>query len=169
MNGLSFQKRNAIHEEIHGVANLSVEETPLLLEQALSRFESELQRLNGPDRFAYDAIVSQPGNPFSKQLVQGRKLRLRFLRHSFFDIGLAASTMSAFFNLVHSLYGLHALKRFDTTLDFFINNEGIRILNRGDIQILPFRDRSGRRIVTLALANFSQIEEPKRVSAVMHE
>lgn len=176
---LTLQDRNAIYEEIHGVSTMAIEETPELLEESLRRFEDELNKIDPESRFAYDCVANQTppnttnntnagnnntsndsgsGSDSSSQhnnnrvIATDREFRLRFLRCVFFDPRLAANRMVNFFELLHALYGKDALQNFDATMDFFVGEREVQAAFRhGYLQLLPFRDRSGRKIVVLVL------------------
>eukprot|EP00532_Pseudo-nitzschia_australis_P008786 CAMPEP_0168171130 /NCGR_PEP_ID=MMETSP0139_2-20121125/4543_1 /TAXON_ID=44445 /ORGANISM="Pseudo-nitzschia australis, Strain 10249 10 AB" /LENGTH=511 /DNA_ID=CAMNT_0008088667 /DNA_START=26 /DNA_END=1558 /DNA_ORIENTATION=+ len=167
---LSLHDRNAIYEEIHGVSNMATKETPEIIENALQKFEAELENNYSTDaasnsnsanageaspRLAYDIIMNQqPANKnlASKTLLRDDNFRLRFLRFVFFDVKAAVARMLLFLNAIHTLYGLEALKKFDTSMNFFIpDGDAQAALRAGYIQLLPFRDRSGRRIIVFLM------------------
>ena len=45
IDDLSFQERNDIYEEIHGVSNMAAKETPELLQESLRRMSEEIEKL----------------------------------------------------------------------------------------------------------------------------
>lgn len=145
---LSIQDRNAIYEEIHGVSIMAIEENPQLLEESLKNFQIELDKIDSKLKHAYDLIANQETDYLSKQIIQGKDFRLRFLRCVSFDPSEAAERMVQFLELLRRVYGIEALKKFDGTMDFFIaENSEQAAFRAGYIQLLPFRDRSGRRIL----------------------
>jgi len=175
---LTLQDRNAIYEEIHGVSTMAIEETPELLEESLWSFEDELNKIDPESRFAYDCVANANQTPPSANtnsdnnttsngsgsgyssssssqpriIATDRAFRLRFLRCVFFDPRLAANRMVNFFELLYALYGQDALQNFDATMDFFVGERDVQAAFRsGYLQLLPFRDRSGRKIVVLVL------------------
>ena len=165
---LSLRDRNAIYEEIHGVSNMAIKETPKMIENALHMFEAELENNYSMDaasnsasageatpRFAYDIIMNQQpanNNFASKALLRDDNFRLRFLRFVFFDVKAAVARMLIFLNAIYTLYGFETLKQFDTSMDFFIDKRDTQAaLRAGYIQLLPFRDRSGRRIIVFLM------------------
>jgi len=83
--------------------------------------------------------------------------RLRFLRAELFDVKRAVIRYFNYLNVVHELWGAIALEREVRVSDF--NRSESKLLRKGHIQILPFRDRSGRRIVTL-LGGMSEDVDP---------
>lgn len=149
---LSLRDRNALFEEIHGVSNMAIEETPELVEYSLRSFEIELEKINPDSRIAYDSIANQFLNNAARRIVTSRAFRLRFLRCVFFNPSEAALRMVNFFELLYALYGREHVLSFDETMDFFIDGKGDQIAFRtGLLQLLPFRDRSGRKILIMVL------------------
>ena len=147
---LERKHRDAIHEEIHGVSTMAIEETPELLETSLRNFQTELDRIDPGSRFAYDIISSQDSNPYSRQLVAGPAFRLRFLRSVLFRPREAAQRMVVWLQILNAVYGHEALLRFDASMDFFVGERDVQNAFRaGYFQTLPFRDRSGRKIFVM--------------------
>ena len=56
LDRLHFTQRNAIFEEIHGVATMAVEETPELLANSLVQLKTELDAMDEKTRNSYDII-----------------------------------------------------------------------------------------------------------------
>lgn len=140
---LSVNDRNEILEEIHGVRCLAPAETPEMIENALSELERELENGVPEDRKrAYE--MSQE---LSKTYVNETDFRLRFLRCELFDTHKAALRICEFLDLVMQLFGDFALRR-PIVLDDF-SKEELRDFRKGLYQFLPFRDRVGRKIVTI--------------------
>ena len=162
---LSLKDRNAIYEEIHGVSTMALEETPALLEESLQNFQAAIDKIDSKRRGAYDYIASQDEKE-NTRIIQDREFRLRFLRSVCFDPFKAADRMVRFFELLQRVYGIEALTNFDGTMDFFIKKKSEQLCFRnGYIQILPFRDRSGRKILVLIL-DALQVESITRVSVL---
>lgn len=167
---LSFQDRNAISEEMHGVTSLSPEETPELLVDAIQRLSIELDKIQ--QKPAYDR--SQQWNSISpingidcaqsiycynKQTlaagthstyVNTLDFRLRFLRAELFDAKNAAIRMVKYLDTIMDLYeGNEELLRRPIALSDLKNKEEKECLKLGNHQLLPFRDRSGRRVIAM--------------------
>ncbi|KAL3929378.1 MAG: hypothetical protein SGARI_004765, partial [Bacillariaceae sp.] len=53
LNQMSFQDRNKVYEEIHGVANLCPEETPELLHRSLKELERALEAIPAHKKTAF--------------------------------------------------------------------------------------------------------------------
>ena len=78
--------------------------------------------------------------------VKSQNFQLAFLRCEFFDAKKAAIRMMDYLELVCDLYGEEALQR-PLRVDDFQSKEEMDVLNAGHQQLLPFRDRSGRRVL----------------------
>jgi hypothetical protein len=151
--GLSFQDRNAICEEIHGVRLLAPEETPELLQESLRQLEIELVALQSRSQeqstthyrqtsrtSAYDRACQIPTSYIHKN-----PFRLRFLRTEMMNPKKAAERIVTFLNNAVELFGEQILARPLQLYD--LGKDGLDCLRSGDYQPLPFRDRSGRRII----------------------
>ncbi len=78
--------------------------------------------------------------------VKSENFQLAFLRCELFDAKKAAMRMTKYLELVYDLYGEEALRR-PLRLDDLKSKEEIDVLKAGFQQLLPFRDRSGRRVL----------------------
>jgi hypothetical protein len=109
LNMLSFQERESINEEIHGVdvRNLGVEETPQLLRESFQRLNTELEQIR-PERVVFDRSQKLFG---STTYLNTEEFRIMFLRCDLFDCRKAAIRLCDFVDLVHELYGDVALRR----------------------------------------------------------
>lgn len=142
---LSFADRNAINEEIHGVRCLAPEETPELLQNALSQLMTELSLF--PRKDAYDqACLLYP-----KSYIHSDEFRLRFLRYELMNPKAAAQRMVTFLDGAVELFGTQILERPLQMYD--LGKDGMEMMRTGYYQCLPFRDRSGRRILAF-VGNF---------------
>jgi len=153
---LSLRDREAIYEEIHGVATCAIEETPELLETSLLEFKTELDKIDSDKRSAYDYIIEnqEAENP-SKRIVQGKELRLRFLRRTIFDVPQAVDRFARYFQLLQRVYGRESLPKFDGTMEYYIDDsDAMAGFRCGYLQFLPFRDRSGRKIFVFVVDAF---------------
>lgn len=146
---LSLKQRNELYEEIHGVHTMAIKESPELIEESLKKFQRELDKMDRKSKRSYDIIAKQEGNAFSRNLIQGKEFRLRFLRTELFDVPKAVKRMLGYFNhVLGKIWGEDALKRFDGTMNWFLAKDSEQAVFRmGLIQLLPFRDRSGRKIM----------------------
>mmetsp|Transcript_13315 Transcript_13315/g.33500 ORF Transcript_13315/g.33500 Transcript_13315/m.33500 type:complete len:518 (+) Transcript_13315:144-1697(+) len=169
-NNLSFHDRNAINEEIHGVSSLSPIETPQMVADAIHRLSMEIDAIG--HKPSYDR--SQQWNSNSSTMgidctqsiynyntetfrarthstyVNTLDFRLRFLRADLFDAKKAARRLIKFLDVVMDLYdGNDELLRRPIGLNDLKSKEEKDYLKLGNHQLLPFRDRSGRRVVAM--------------------
>ncbi len=172
---LSVKDRNDIQEEIHGVKCLAVEENEELVQKSLKDLEKEIQNIPDSQKRAYLKSLENEHPPLqpdskedtttpvaennknnnnnnsktsrrrSRSYIHGDDFRLRFLRCDLFDVPKAAKRLVTYLDLLVELFGEYALKRPICLSDF--SKEELRHLRKGMIQPLPYRDRSGRRIV----------------------
>jgi len=167
---LSVKDRNDIQEEIHGVKCLAVEETPELIRKKLKELSEEIEK-NIPesqkqaylqslqysgtcpnsiyssserDSSAKSSISEVDSNP-KGSYIHGDDFRLRFLRCELFDVSKAAKRFVTYLDMLVELFGDYALRRPICISDF--TKEELRHMRKGMIQNLPYRDRSGRRIM----------------------
>lgn len=162
---LSFQHRNAINEEMHGVSCLMPEETPELIRVSLEKLEDELNLIPDKDKKMYNVCREKYGSKNSSEeggsYVNDVDFRLRFLRSELFDAYSAAGKLVIFLNVVVDLFGEFALQRPIRLSDF--SEDELQIIRTGNLQLLPFRDRSGRRIITGVEGLAIQFEPDTRV------
>lgn len=135
---LSLQDRNAINEEIHGVQTFAPKESPEMLAEALRKMEIEIREIE--HKAAFDR-----SQQFPNTYVNNADFRLKFLRSDLFEVKQAAKKMVGFLELVSELYGDFALRRQIQMSD--LSREEMQYFRVGHIQLLPYRDRSGRRIL----------------------
>jgi len=147
MLDLSFSDRNAISEEIHGVCCLAPRETPQLLSLGLVELQRELDAMAYKPAYDKAQAYAQLPKYAKTSYVNTPEFRLKFLRCELFDARKAALRLTKFLELMVELYGLFALQR-KVQLSDFSKNE-MKILRAGYFQTLPFRDRSGRRIMCI--------------------
>lgn len=155
---LSVKDRNDIQEEIHGVKCLAVEETDELIRRSLRELDEQIRHsipdsqkrayLKSLDLPALPAAPNESNNHHSNNrlsYVHQEEFRLRFLRCDLFDVSRAARRMVTYLDLLVELFGEYALQRPISISDF--TKEELRHMRKGMIQNLPYRDRSGRRIM----------------------
>jgi hypothetical protein len=104
LHHMSFQERERILEEIHGVSNLCPEETPELLRESLAQLALEVEAIT--HKPAYEEAQTFPNT-----YVNHDNFRLRFLRTDLFDAYKAAIRMVKYLELVKVYYGSVALQR----------------------------------------------------------
>jgi hypothetical protein len=148
LNLQSAQERERVLEEVHGVADSQVEETPELIDQRLHVLEEEIQLIK--KRTAYDRALF-----LSPKYVLDRDFRLMFLRSELFDARKAANRLVRFFESKKELWGDDKLAR-SITLDDF-NEDGLAVLKQGSIQVLHEKDQSGRSVFFMACKHYSSV------------
>jgi hypothetical protein len=141
LNRMSFQEREGISEEIHGVHSMAVKETPDFVHEKLMALEQALQKIPDQDKGAYSKAM-QLQSPYVINVVQ---LRLPILRAEVFDVKKAALRMVKFLDLAYDLCGEDGLMRPMNLSDF--STEDMRFLRQGFFQMLGSRDRTGRRVM----------------------
>ena len=166
---LSFQDRNDINEEVHGVQSMAQEETPELIEDSLRMLSIELRNLPLYSKQIYETALNKHMNgkgngdvedffSFSsinddeydndECYVETRNFQLMFLRCELFNPKKAAIRLVTYLELAYETYGEVALRR-PLRIDDLQSTEEIDVLKSGHHQLLPFRDRSGRRVLAL--------------------
>ena len=162
---LSFQDRNAINEEMHGVSCVIPKETPELIDESLIKLEHEIGLIPAKDKERYDLAQERYGSRNSSEqrgsYVNDVDFRMRFLRIELFDAKKAAHKIVNFLDVAVALFGEYALQRPIRLSDF--PEEEMQAIRTGNLQLLPFRDRSGRRIITGVEGLAIQFEESLRV------
>jgi len=145
---LSVQGREAIMEEVHGVRCLAVEETLELLRSSLRRLSEELNLIVVKPAFNRCQELARTQFPKTSH-VNSPEFRLRFLRADFFDAKKAAMRLVTHLEIMMELFdGKEELLMRQIRLSDFSRTE-MAILKTGNFQLLPYRDRSGRRVLTL--------------------
>jgi hypothetical protein len=140
---LSIRERTKVQEEVHGVANLCPEENPTMIEEALKSMQQHLDAIQ--DKQVYDQL-----SPSS--YIHTKEWRLKFLRSELYDCKLAAERLVRFTEYMHQEYDFEVLERplKLSDLETKCGSRGKEVMNcfkSGHTQLLPFRDRSGRRVL----------------------
>jgi hypothetical protein len=148
---LSYSDRNTILEDIHGVAFNAQNETPDLLQSSLAQLSTELEDLVKFDWKDYATTSTLSAgyllslrNGANGAYVNSRDFQLRFLRCEDFNAKKAAIRLMHFMNFVLEVFGAFALFRPIKLTDF--KRSEMKVLQSGFLQVLPFRDRSGRKV-----------------------
>jgi hypothetical protein len=142
MESLTFVDRTRVQEEVHGVANLCPTEAPAMVDNALKAMQQHLDII--PHKTIYNKISP-------KSYLHSRDWRLRFLRCELFDAKKAAERLVTFTNNMIEQYDMEVLERPLRLSDLKLKSgsrgkEVMESFKSGHVQLLPFRDRSGRRI-----------------------
>ena len=187
---LSLKDRNDIQEEIHSVYSMEREESPWMLEESLRKFAVELDHkipqgkkraylrcqeicssathLPAEDPFPGQSQSPRDGTrpitPITPCYINSDDFRLRFLRSQFFDIPKAARQLCGFLDNVLEHFGEVSLTR-PIRLETDFSKEEMKAMKKGFIQLLPYRDRLGRRIlIFFPGSDFSEIPISTKVS-----
>ena len=130
-----------------------------------SKFKKNLDALPDFKKKTYLQIVSvaeeerrlqeQQKIPRTKHYaVDDEDFRLRFLRAELFDSKRAVLRFVNYFEFVHEFWGFEIVSKRQVRLSDF-SKEELKFLKKGYFQLLPFRDRSGRRVVVILGENKS--------------
>ena len=156
---LNLKDRAAIEEKIHGVMPEPEEETPEMIHAILTEFETILINTymtsppNNPEIAAYHLAVRQQFQYVTSP--SNERLRLRFVRAEQYNIEKAVKRFLLHLNMSLEFYGPDALQRPLQVEDLTYNpNTGrreatsgaLKYLKTGAVQVLPGRDRAGRRV-----------------------
>mmetsp|Transcript_25304 Transcript_25304/g.59233 ORF Transcript_25304/g.59233 Transcript_25304/m.59233 type:complete len:293 (-) Transcript_25304:979-1857(-) len=142
---LSMKDRTVIQEEIHGVNCLAIEESQKIMESVLSELMIILE--NDEIIQPHRKEAYRRSQQLAKSHVNDDSFRLRFLRFTLFDIRKAAEKIVNFLEIVSDLFGEFTLERAVRLSDF--DSWELKFLREGEIQLMPYRDRSGRRILVV--------------------
>jgi len=152
---LNFNDRLAVQEEIHGVRCGAVEETPELIERSLTEFDERLnaRKEQEPNNMLFRNVTrvyslgSSTETPKEPNCyLNDPDVRLRFLRCECFAVEEAVQRMVSFLEFTADLFGDYVAERPIQLSDFNTREEELALQNSRN-QYLPFRDRSGRRIL----------------------
>jgi hypothetical protein len=137
VNQLTSEERNTAHEELHGVSD-EVTEDPDSVETWLQQIGSLLNAIG--KKTAYETAYFM-----NRSYVTNRDFQMMFLRADRYDPRAASKRMIAFFDIKKTLFGEDKLVKTITLDD--LDEEAKESLQAGDLQILPYTDMAGRRIV----------------------
>jgi len=99
MNALSFDERQSLEADIHGVSDI-IDETPTFVEENIALMKKALVELNCRQRQAWDrAVFLRPS------LSEDQGLYLMCLRARRFRPSEAASLLAAYFRAKQDLFG----------------------------------------------------------------
>lgn len=159
---LGVQSREEISEEVHGVTCLAPEETPEMLSSSLARLSEELELIRVKPAFDRSQEIANntfPGNT-GRMYINTDDFRLRFLRCELFDAKKAAERFIAYLDLLMGFWnGNEELFLRPLRLKDFSKPE-MAILKAGNFQLLPYRDRSGRRVFSVIMNLAMHIDFP---------
>jgi len=141
---LSFNSRESIHEEMHGVRCLAPKETPKLLEIALEKLSLAIDNIPCAEKQAF--LQSQELFP-NNRFVNDKNFRLMFLRSELFDARRAAIRLVKYLDFLLEIFNnKKELLGRPIRLDD-LRPRAMKLLRSGRVQLLPVRDNSGRRVL----------------------
>ena len=143
MQNVTLQSRLKVQEEVHGISTVCPEENPEMVAHSLYTMQQHLDR--NPFKPIYDKLSP-------RSYIYDRDFRLRFLRCDLFDAKKAAQRLVNFTDIMEEYYGIEVLERPLLMSDLLtktgtMGKDILACLKSGVIQLLPFRDRSGRPIL----------------------
>eukprot|EP00536_Pseudo-nitzschia_multiseries_P011684 jgi/Psemu1/289840/fgenesh1_pg.411_\ len=158
---MNVDEREAINNEIHGVQNRSVEENPALIASALSALHEEIDQhfdedYGDPFAMDTDGLFTKEAHKvgvsnLQSAYIQSDNFRIRFLRKALFDVREAAMHYFRYLDLIYNFFGEKALLRPLYLTD--LTPREIEYFKRGQQQLFPSRDQSGRRIFAFTGCN----------------
>lgn len=169
---MDSQTREAIENEIHGIESRSIPETPQMVSAALRQLQIEINQQDNDDALddgLFSTTAYRRGLELQSEYILSDTFRIRFLRATLFDIPKAAKKYFRYLDVLHTWFGEEALTRPLFLTD--LTKRELTYLRKGEHQLFPSRDRSGRRImchVGFRGKEYS-IEELFRVRTYFHE
>jgi hypothetical protein len=141
LNQLTFQERERVSEDIHGVSKI-MDEDPDFVDHCLLQMDMEFRRLkkHKKDMSAYESALF-----LAPRIVMDRDFRLMFLRAESFDPKKALNRMVKHFESKLELFGFDKLVKTITQED--LHEDAKDALRLGIIQPISAKDRSGRKII----------------------
>jgi hypothetical protein len=180
LHRMSFEDRESMQEEIHGIKSLAPSETPEMRNESLRLFRQEVhrrlhQRIEDRQRHhqhnwhngnRHDAIKDQlldllvatderSTNEACRRYdyIYSNDFMIRFIRAELFDTAKAIDRWMVYLELLLEYYGMVALERPLLLED--LTEPDLTILRAGILHILPSRDRFNRRVFCI-LAGFDK-------------
>eukprot|EP00536_Pseudo-nitzschia_multiseries_P005321 jgi/Psemu1/190271/e_gw1.99.55.1 len=180
------REREDITSEIHGVrSSRAIQETPELIHEGIQSLKDYIDRTLEDDLDNGDSVVppitkdayrqgisfasNEEGGPDQACYIRSNSFLLKFLRASHFDVEKTALRYFRCLDLMYGLFGDIALKRLLMLKD--LTKRELQYLKKGQMQLLPNRDRAGRRIFAFSGRedrNFD-VHEKYRVSMYLHD
>eukprot|EP00537_Pseudo-nitzschia_pungens_P011230 CAMPEP_0172393360 /NCGR_PEP_ID=MMETSP1061-20121228/9237_1 /TAXON_ID=37318 /ORGANISM="Pseudo-nitzschia pungens, Strain cf. pungens" /LENGTH=506 /DNA_ID=CAMNT_0013124399 /DNA_START=369 /DNA_END=1886 /DNA_ORIENTATION=- len=156
----NLEERNALYEEIHGVRTICPDESSDMIKNALMELEEALLGLPDKKKAAYKQSQEYPTT-----YVNGRCFQVRFLRAELFDAKKAAIRIVEFLETGLDFFGPEVLQRPPRLSDF--SRKELKVFNIGRIQLLPYRDRSGRRVI-VGIPAHDHLRQEAKTRAKIH-
>ena len=155
---LSMDDRSQIAQEIDGTHCMAVtkEETPDLISSSLERLAITLDAISYKKKAGF-----YESQKFPNTYINDPAFRLRFLRSQLFDVQEAAIRLLRYCDFVLELFGSRALERQVGLNDF--NDREMKWLMKGYVQLMTYRDKSGRRLIFQIIDSNIFVERITRV------
>ena len=150
---MSLDEREKALDDVHGIVR-SEDEDPNFLNHRLMQLEYHLCSMK------YGTVYEE-AEQLSEMFVRDPHFRTMFLRAEHFDPRPAAQRMLRFFECKKELFGKDKLCTKITLQD--LDDDDLEALRSGDGQISPFKDASGRPIMTF----FQNLRRYKRIENVV--
>ena len=149
LNSLTTAERTGVLEDVHGVGDMPAEELiPNVLNEKLLQMEMALRSI--PLKPAFDEAQRLCGGK-PTGLVNDPSFRIRFLRAERYDPHGAAVRLIGNIQIIYETFGPEGLVRplqlSDMMLDAGNQGSDTFLFSGNFFQVMPFRDRLGRRIV----------------------
>mmetsp|Transcript_26054 Transcript_26054/g.45910 ORF Transcript_26054/g.45910 Transcript_26054/m.45910 type:complete len:525 (+) Transcript_26054:102-1676(+) len=140
---MSNKDRRILDDVVRGRrTSAPVVETAEMLQIALGCMELEIQALPDSQKHAYNKGLNS-----SSKYIHDPEFRLGFIRAEVYDPKKAAVRFCKWLELLVEFYGDFALTRRLYYSD--LRKEELELMKEGAYQLLPSRDRIGRRVLTL--------------------
>jgi hypothetical protein len=150
---MDAREREDVLNEIHGIkSDRAIEETPESIKEAVQSFRENIDTNIEKELDNSDSIV--PGvtkdaykrgvNELKNDYILSNAFIVKFLRYTLYDMEKAVLRYFRWLDLLYLLFGDDALTRPLALRD--LTKREIRYLRKGQMQLLPSRDRVGRRI-----------------------
>jgi hypothetical protein len=153
---LSVDDRSQITQEIEGTHCMAIEETPTVLQAALLNLQTEIDSIPYKKKIGYLQSQELP-----RTHINDPGFRLRFLRSHLFDVREAAVRLVKHCDFVLELFGAFALERNVELRDF--SKREMKWIMKGYTQLMPFRDKNGRRVIMQIIDSNVIVEQSTRV------
>jgi hypothetical protein len=143
LNALSAQERQALEEDIHGVAD-RIEETEEFFQSILSQMREALDLIPSNLRQAWDrAVFLRPS------LATDRQLHLVYLRALRFDAARAGASLVAYFEKKLKYFGEELLIQRITWQD--LTEQEQQMVRTGHYRMIAWHERTGRGVAYACL------------------
>lgn len=154
MLALSMDERNKALNDLHGILELHPE-NPQEMDHLLQEMEKELKKIVSAEHAIpqedQKTLAYVTAERISHDYVHNASFRTMFLRADQYNATNAANRLIEFFEMKKTLFGLQKLCQ-DIKLQDLMEDESDRIcVESGFVQRSPYRDASGRPIVTAYL------------------